>query len=78
MTKPLKSPPVTTLHVSPRVAALLDQFDRSATERWLSVIDAASRLGVHPNTVRRAIARGGLHHCRVGRRVLVRLPKATR
>ncbi|MBL8921738.1 MAG: helix-turn-helix domain-containing protein [Myxococcaceae bacterium] len=69
---------VTTLHVSTRLARLLADLDRATSEQWFSVADAARQLGVHPNTVRNAVARRELPHCRVGRRVLVRLPTATR
>jgi excisionase family DNA binding protein len=38
-----------------------------------SVEEAAAALGVHPLTLRRAIARGELPHVRVGVRILIPL-----
>jgi excisionase family DNA binding protein len=40
-------------------------------KRVLDVFETAEQLGVHPLTVRRAIARGELPAVRVGRKVLV-------
>ena len=45
--------------------------------RWVGVAEAASELGVHPRTVRRALARGELPSRRVGRKVLVSLARET-
>ena len=39
--------------------------------RYIAVADAARRLSVAPLTLRRAIRRGEIPSCRIGRRVLV-------
>jgi excisionase family DNA binding protein len=50
------------------VAPLVEQ------KRWLSISEAAARLGLHSATIRRAIKRGDIEARSVGRRVLVLLP----
>jgi excisionase family DNA binding protein len=42
-----------------------------STKRALTAYEVAHQLGVHPMTVRRAIARGDIRAVKVGRRVLV-------
>lgn len=75
MTRHPKQPRLTSIHVPSRVARLLEGLGKTVADQWLSVTEAASKLGVHPNTVRRAIKRREVRHCYVGRRVLVQLPK---
>jgi excisionase family DNA binding protein len=48
-----------------------EAFMRSVICRTRSVRETAALLGVHPLTVRQAIARGELRALRLGRRVLV-------
>ena len=40
-------------------------------KRVLTVGEVAKELGMHPLSIRRAIARGEIHAVRVGRKVLV-------
>jgi excisionase family DNA binding protein len=37
----------------------------------ISIIDAASELGVHPNTIRRWVRGGHLPHYRIGRKIWI-------
>jgi excisionase family DNA binding protein len=61
-----------------RIAAALSDLlvvgTRAAPGDWLTVDQAATALGVHPATVRRAAARGDLDHLRVGRRLSIARP----
>ena len=54
----------------------MQQRQQAAPERLvMTVAEAASVLGVHHLTIRRAVERGELHAVRLGRRVII--PRAS-
>jgi excisionase family DNA binding protein len=57
--------------VDDRVAAALAEHGRENGARWLTLGQAAERLGCTPDAVRMRVQRGRLEHRRQGRRVYV-------
>jgi excisionase family DNA binding protein len=54
------------------VLVLAEATQAGALEEWLTVEQAAARLGVHVSTIRKRIREGSLPHQRVGRSIRIK------